>query len=152
MTRRYTFSRDVLAANPQLSQADREAIGAALNQTPPRYPNQRCEHQGIRFDSLTERDVWIEAELRQRGGQIRNLVPSPAQPKKRRFELQGGVLYTPDMTYEELRGGAWVQVAVDVKGKPRGRGSKGTLTREFVRAAKQFRAAYPDWVLVVEER
>lgn len=128
-----------------------EALNAAMGAKPKsasRFPNQRCEHDGINFDSLAERDRYLELRTLERAREIAALRPCPEYPKKERFTLQGGVAYIPDFTYYE-RG---KKVAEDVKGAARKRGQRGTRTPIFELKAKQFREAYPDIELRIVER
>lgn len=38
-----------------------------------KYRNTRCTHEGIRFDSLKERNRWLELQILERDGQITKL-------------------------------------------------------------------------------
>lgn len=107
-----------------------------------KFGNVRCELDGITFDSLAERDRYLELQLLARAGTISDLRPSPEQPKKDRFKLAGGITYTPDFTYME--GGR--RVAEDVKG------GKATATAHFRDKARLFREAYPGIELRIVER
>jgi len=125
--------------------------GADLTPEPKasRYGNVRCEVDGVTFDSLAERDRWLELRLLERAGAISDLRPSPEHPKKQRFVLGTGKrppVYTPDFTYTEQGR----RVVEDVKGAKRG--GQGTQTDESTLRMKWFRERYSDIELRVVER
>jgi hypothetical protein len=107
-----------------------------------KFGNVRCTVDGIPFDSQAEARRYGELCLLQQAGEISELRPSPAQPKKERFTLAGGITYTPDFTYVE-RGH---RVAEDVKG------GRATATAHFRDKAKLFRERYPAIELRIIER
>lgn len=94
---RYTFSPDVLALNPQLTQP-------AKRQT--KYRNVPAEFDGIKFASKAEMARYGELRLLEMAGQISDLECQPL------FVLTAGVKYYADFRYVE----DGKMVAEDVKG------------------------------------
>ena len=94
---RYTFSPDVLALNPQLTQP-------AKRQT--KYRNVPTEFDGIKFASKAEMARYGELRLLEMAGQISDLECQPL------FVLTAGVKYYADFRYVE----DGKTVAEDVKG------------------------------------
>jgi len=97
-----------------------------------KYGNKRVAFMGKIFDSIAERDRWLELCLLQKTGKIRDLrrqVPFELIPK------QGGeraVTYVADFVYDTDA----VRVAEDVK---------GMVTRDYVIKRKLFKERYPDY-------
>lgn len=116
---RYTFSPDVLALNPQLTQP-------AKRQT--KYRNVPTEFDGIKFASKAEMARYGELRMLEMAGQISDLECQPL------FVLTAGVKYYADFRYvEDGR-----TVAEDVKG------GKATQTPMFRNKWKQAKVLYPD--------
>lgn len=55
-----------------LVQGKRQPLAISASK-PAKYRNQRCEHNGVAFDSLRERSRWVDLLARQARGEIRNL-------------------------------------------------------------------------------
>ena len=107
-----------------------------------KYGNKPVMWNGERFDSMGERDRWLELMIIQNGGgRIRNLK------RQVRYELAGGVVLVADFEYEELTYAEgttatgfgppryWVQVSEDFKSKP-------TMTAAFRIKARLFEEKY----------
>lgn len=82
-----------------------------------KYRNKPTVVDGIRFDSKKEAARWMQLQLLQSNGEVRNIQRQVA------FKIEvGGKLicrYKADFVYEACRGlqaPAWVQVVEDVKG------------------------------------
>ena len=116
---RYTFSPDVLALNPQLTQ---------LGKRRTKYRNVPTEFDGIRFASKAEMARYGELRYLVMAGRITNLE---CQPK---FVLPAGVKYYADFRYDE----DGRPVVEDVKG------GKATQTQTFLNKWKQVKISYPD--------
>ncbi|MCM2543890.1 DUF1064 domain-containing protein [Burkholderia glumae] len=103
---------DGLDAFPELS------AGAAMPGKPPKYRNTRCEHEGIRFDSVKERNRWFELMQQQVRGEIRDLrlqVRYELTPRKRRDDgtWERASFYVADFVYINVSTGK--VVVEDVK-------------------------------------
>lgn len=98
---------------------------------PAKYRNQKCELDGIMFDSRAEAKRYRDLKLLLQAGEISWFNRQPS------FMLSGGIRYRPDFIVMNLSGRIWVE---DVKGHP---------TKEFLLKAKLFRAAYPGLELVI---
>lgn len=133
------LSDDVRALNPD---AIESGAKPSKPSKPSKYGNIKTEVDGITFDSIAEANRYAELRLLQRAGAISLLCPSPEQPKKRRFKLTAGLVFTPDFTYQE--GGR--EIAEDVKG------GKATMTRAATMRIKLFRECYPAIELRIVER
>jgi hypothetical protein len=88
-----------------------------------KFRNVKTEYAGFRFDSLKERQRYVELEARIRRGEIQNLRVHP------KFELKIGAVkicdYFADFAYDEnILDGSSVLVVEDVK-------SPATLTPVF---------------------
>lgn len=79
--------------------------------TPPKkskYKNEKAEYKGLTFDSIGERDHYIELELRQRAGEIRDLKtqvsfeiqPAFTDSKSKRIRA---ITYKADFVYYDLK-------------------------------------------------
>ena len=110
-----------------------------------KYRNQKVEYAGHVFDSLKERDRYIELDLLQKVGRIFNLK---LQPKYELLPAQKGeraITYIADFAYDEKY---WTsdppprevyrRVVEDVKSKP-------TRTESYVIKRKLFKSKY-DWI------
>ncbi|MGU7784906.1 DUF1064 domain-containing protein [Burkholderia sp. PU8-34] len=84
---------------------------------PAKYRNVRCEHDGIKFDSLRERDRWIHLSRCQAAGEIceleRQVVFVLADPVVINGKKRPALRYIADFVYE--RNGE--TVIEDVKGR-----------------------------------
>lgn len=80
-----------------------------------KYRNTRCEYNGLKFDSLVERDRWIELEQQLKHRKIHHLALPHETVLK--CEINGSLMfkYIPDFTYmtpdghwhyEDVKGGA----------------------------------------------
>jgi len=83
-----------------------------------KYRNTKCEHEGIKFDSLKERSHWFDLVQRQARGEIRDLrlqVAFELTPRKRRDDgkWERASNYVADFVYIDVATGA--QVVEDVK-------------------------------------
>jgi hypothetical protein len=74
-----------------------------------KYNNVRVKYNGIKFDSIAERDCYLYYELIRRSGEI---GPITCQPKI--YLTEAKILYKPDFTFTDLKLGR--QVWVDCKG------------------------------------
>lgn len=109
-------------ARPALTPAYRRDAVPSLSIAKPKkaskYRNTKCEHDGIKFDSLKERAHWFELVQRQARGEIRDLqlqVCFELTPRKRRDdgEWERASSYVADFVYVEVATGK--QVVEDVK-------------------------------------
>lgn len=85
---------------------------------PSKYRNTKCEHAGIKFDSLKERSRWFELVQRQARGEIRDLrlqVRFELTPRKQRDDgtWERASYYVADFAYLEVVSGK--TVVEDVK-------------------------------------
>jgi hypothetical protein len=88
-----------------------------IKATPTKYKNRKVEFQGIKFDSVKERNRYIYLLSLQQAGKITDLklqVPFELQPK---FEHNGKVIraikYVADFTYTDSDGRIHIE---DTKG------------------------------------
>lgn len=84
----------------------------------PKYRNTKCEHDGIKFDSLKERTHWLKLVERQAAGEIRDLqlqVRFELTPRKQRDDgtWERASFYVADFVYIEVASGK--QIVEDVK-------------------------------------
>lgn len=88
-----------------------------------KYGNRRVEFNGIRFDSIKERDRYCELKLLERAGKIKDLkiqkefVLLPAQYEgegKERKCIERGVKYKADFYYYDVSKGKYI--CEDTKG------------------------------------
>jgi hypothetical protein len=104
---------DPFTAKPVIQQPQVPAIAA---KKPPKYRNTRCEHEGIKFDSLRERDRWIELSRLEAAGDIsdleRQVVFVLADPVMIDGRRKPPLRYIADFVYER----AGQTVIEDVKG------------------------------------
>lgn len=93
-----------------------------------KYQAKKCEYEGEIFDSIKERDAWIDLKLLEKAGKIRNLRRQveyeliPAQREPDRIGKRGGiikgktieqaVIYRADFCWEENG----QEIVADVKG------------------------------------
>lgn len=90
-----------------------EEYRALVGGTPPKtkkskYKNEKAEYKGLKFDSIGERDHYIELELRQRAGEIRDLKtqvsfeiqPAFTDSKGKRVRA---ITYKADFVYYDLK-------------------------------------------------
>jgi hypothetical protein len=90
-----------------------EEYRALIGGTPPKtkkskYKNEKAEYKGLKFDSIGERDHYIELELRQRAGEIRDLKtqvsfeiqPAFTDSKGKRIRA---ITYKADFVYYDLK-------------------------------------------------
>lgn len=120
------------AAMQQMKQAIQPEISrTAPEKKPTKYRNQRCEVDGIKFDSRAEAKRYQTLRLMERAVEILWFQRQPS------FLLYGGIRYRPDFIVQDQDGRIWVE---DVKGHP---------TKEFMLKAKLFRAAYPGLDLII---
>lgn len=98
---------------------------------PGKYGNEKVRCDGIKFDSLKERDRYLVLLMRQKLGEISGLEVHP----KFRFEINGKWIgtYTADFQYYADQG--YLLIVEDVK-------SKGTLTAAYQRNKKLMKAIY----------
>ncbi len=88
-----------------------EEYRALIGGTPPKsskYKNKKTEYKGLKFDSIGERDHYIELELRQRAGEIQDLKtqvsfeiqPAFTDSKGKRIRA---ITYKADFVYYDLK-------------------------------------------------
>ena len=73
-----------------------------------KYKNEKAEYKGLKFESIGERDHYIELELRQRAGEIRDLKtqvsfeiqPAFTDSKGKRIRA---ITYKADFVYYDLK-------------------------------------------------
>lgn len=92
--------------------------GLAKPAKPSKYRNTKCEHQGIKFDSLKERAHWLRLVERQAAGEIRDLQLQASfvlTPRNQRDDgtWERASRYVADFVYVEAATGK--QVVEDVK-------------------------------------
>lgn len=101
-----------------------------------KYNNQKCKFNGLKFDSIKERDYYLLLLDKQKHGAVRDLkrqVKITIQPS---FTLPNGkkvreIYYVADFTYIDRRGGYHI---IDVKG--------GNATKTAVYKLKKKLLAY----------
>lgn len=78
----------------------------------PKYRNKRCELDGFKFDSLMERNYYIDLKLRQRAGEIDSITIHP----KWSITLAGRKICTVvlDFSFRDVKTGC--KHYIDVKG------------------------------------
>jgi hypothetical protein len=91
-----------------------------------KYNAKKCELDGYKFDSLKERQRYIDLMLMEQAGLIQRFVVHP------KFELYAGIKYIGDFMVYGNNDKKWVE---DVKGYE---------TDVFKIKAKLFREKYPD--------
>lgn len=82
----------------------------------PKFKNKRCTYNGHTFDSLGERNRFMQLELMEKAGLIANLVPHPSfklmvariEDDKPTGEVTAIGKYTPDFQYTDLETGEHV--------------------------------------------
>lgn len=94
------------------------SLGMAKPTKAPKYRNTKCEHDGIKFDSLKERSRWFELIQMQARGEIRDLrlqVRFELTPRKKRDDgtWERASHYVADFAYVDIASGK--QVVEDVK-------------------------------------
>lgn len=105
---------------------------------PSKYKNVRCEADGIKFDSLREREVYFDLKTLQRAGKISGLEVHPRYS----LDMNGDHIgfYTADFRFLEPHKGSQIW---DVKG---GKGTQTTASRLRIRC---FQAIYKLRVVIV---
>lgn len=82
-----------------------------------KYKNKKCEYNGIKFDSIKERNYYIKLEFMQRTGQIKELKRQVEFVLLETFKLEDKTYrktkYIADFTYIDKEGKYHV---VDTKG------------------------------------
>ena len=73
----------------------------------PKYHNVKCEYDGIKFDSIAEKDRYVELKLLLQAGEIRGFKRQPS------FLFENGTRYRPDFIVCGKDGEIWTE---DVKG------------------------------------
>src|SRR3990172_7629232 len=114
-----TYSKDVLALNPQL--VGEVAVPAS------KYRNARAEMRGYAFQSGKEAARAGELMMLEDAKQIFGLRFQV------RFPLAGGIVYVADFCYHTIRDGVLVSVVED---------AKGCRTRPYLDKKKLFREKY----------
>jgi hypothetical protein len=97
-----------------------------------KYGNKKVVFMGEVFDSIAERDRWLELSLLQKAGKIRDLrrqVSFELVPKQ---SGERAVTYVADFVYDAET----VKVAEDVK---------GMATRDYIIKRKLFKERYSDY-------
>ena len=104
------------------NKADVDAMLGRDKKKSPKYKNKKVVYDGIKFDSLRERDRYKELKLLEAAGAIRDLV------LQKRYYLEIGgikicyvdtgrqIYYTPDFTYFDVEMGR--ERIEDAKGYP----------------------------------
>jgi len=109
-------------ARPALTPAYRRdavpSLRMAKPKNGPKYRNTKCEHDGIKFDSLKERSHWFDLVQRQVRGEIRDLqlqVAFELTPRKQRDDgkWERASRYVADFVYVDVATGK--RVIEDVK-------------------------------------
>lgn len=85
------------------------SLGMAAPKKAPKYRNTKCEHEGIKFDSLRERTRWFHLVQEQAAGRISDLrlqVKFNLVPKQKRADgsIERAVDYVADFTYRNAAG------------------------------------------------
>jgi hypothetical protein len=97
-----------------------------------KYKNNKTVFMGEVFDSVAERDRWLELNLLQKAGKIHDLrrqMPFELIPKQ---SSERAVTYVADFVYNA----GTVKVIEDVK---------GAATRDYIIKRKLFKERYPDY-------
>ncbi len=86
-----------------------------MNWRQPKYRNKKCEYEGIKFDSIREKNHYIKLKMLLNGGVIQDLQTQPKFVLLDKFECQGvkyrAVTYSPDFGYTQ----DGKKILVDVK-------------------------------------
>ncbi|WP_321943013.1 DUF1064 domain-containing protein [Paraburkholderia tropica] len=111
-------SDDAGALTPAYRRETTPWPGVTKPKKAPKYRNTKCEHDGIKFDSLKERSRWFENVQRQARGEISDLrlqVTFELVPRKQRDDgtWERALKYVADSVYVEVETGK--QVVEDVK-------------------------------------
>lgn len=103
----------------------------------PKYRNQKCEIDGIKFDSKKEGLRYSELKLLEKSGKIKDLLVQPEFPLIDEFyykdELIRPAKYTADFEYIDLEKG--IRVVEDVK-------SPSSKTEAYILRKKLFLQKY----------
>lgn len=107
---------------PHASNKDAIAMGLPVKAKRSKYGNRRCEADGLKFDSLREREQYGQLKLAKASGLVKWFIRQPS------FDLPGGIVYRADflVCYEVDSGGPEANgERVEVQD------SKGFATKEY---------------------
>lgn len=110
-----------------------------------KYNNTPCTYQGLKFDSIKERDYYLILLDKQKRGEIYDLKRQEAitiQPAftDSRGKRQRPIVYKADFTYKEIvYEGAYIKHYIDVKG--------GNATKTAVYRLKKKLLAYKGYYI-----
>jgi len=84
-----------------------------------KYGNRKCEYAGLKFDSVKERNRYIQLQILQKAGEIAGLthqVKFELVPKKKRSDgaMERACSYVADFVYSTKEG---LIIVEDAKGK-----------------------------------
>jgi len=105
-----------------------------------KYRNKKCEYDGFKFDSVKERDRYIELRFLEHAGKISGLEVHP------RFELipkqpgEQAAYYTADFAYwdNDFKAKTKTRIVEDVKSPATAK------AKDYILRRKLFRQRYPE--------